>query len=465
MLSELYTALAGAPPASITPIRHPSASHRKYFRLEGAGGTVVGTLYDNAAENAAFLHLSRHFAEKGLPVPRVLAESPDQTAYLQEDLGDRSLYGELEAAGFEFSPAVREHYRKVVGLLAEFQIKGHAGLDYQRCLVKEPFGRQAMLWDLTYFKYYFLKILDVPFDEFALEQDFHALSGWLDTAGPHYFMHRDFQSRNILLPEGQPHFIDYQGGRQGPLQYDLVSLLWQAKANLPPEARESLLRLYLDAVSGLIPVDMAAFVSHYYGFALHRGLQVLGAYGLRGLVEKKRHFLESIPYALKNVRWLLEEAGLSIPLPELRRVMGQPIRIKTPVKAGPGHPLTILVQSFSYKKGIPADESGHGGGFVFDCRGMENPGRLDRYKPLNGRSPEVIEFLRDSGMDTFLENIFAAVSSTVESYIERNFEYLSISFGCTGGQHRSVYAVEWLARRFEPRHATLVRHRELDARE
>ncbi|MBK6622240.1 MAG: phosphotransferase [Saprospirales bacterium] len=462
-LQNLYTTWAGSPPSKISPIGQASASHRKYFRVEGSGGTVIGTTYDNAAENAAFLYLSRHFAEKGLPVPRILAESPDQSAYLQEDLGDRSLYGELEAGGFEFTPAIRDHYQKVVALLPELQIKGHEGLDYSRCLVKEPFDQQAMLWDLTYFKYYFLKILDIPFDEYSLERDFQVLSAWLGSARPHYFMHRDFQSRNILLPGGRHHFIDYQGGRPGPLQYDLVSLLWQAKAALPHPVRQALLEDYLDAATGLVSIDREEFTGFYYGFALHRGLQVLGAYGLRGLVEKKSHFLESIPFALKNIQWLLEKIHWPVAMPELRRVMQQPIPIKAPVKAGPGHPLAIQVQSFSYRKGIPEDESGHGGGFVFDCRGIENPGRLDPFKALTGLSPEVIEFLHhQTRMDAFLEHIFAAVSETVENYIERDFDRLSISFGCTGGQHRSVYAAERMAEFLKKKYGIVVSLRHLE---
>ena len=451
MLSDLYTSWTGSPPDKITPILHASASHRRYFRLEGKGGTVIGTQYDNAKENAAFLYLSHHFKEKGLPVPQILLESDDQLTYLQEDLGSVSLYDQLAAANFTLTPALLQDYRQVVELLAALQIKGHEGLDYQRGLSKEGFGKQEMTWDLTYFKYYFLKLLDIPFDEYALELDFEALSGWLDTARPHFFMHRDFQSRNILLPGNQPYFIDFQGGRKGPLQYDLVSLLWQAKANLPHSVRNELLEHYLEAISRYIPIDQAAFTFQYYGFALLRGLQVLGAYGLRGLVEKKTHFLESIPFALQNINWLLEHAEFPAPFTELKKVLGLanhkllPLRLDP--KAAPENPLTILVQSFSYiKGGIPKDESGHGGGFVFDCRGIENPGRQEQYRPLTGRSPEVIEFLqRESNMDPWLEHVFATVSESVENYIARHLENLSISFGCTGGQHRSVYAADQMA--------------------
>ncbi|MBK7409364.1 MAG: phosphotransferase [Saprospirales bacterium] len=451
MLSDLYTSWAGSPPDKITPILHASASHRRYFRLEGKGGTAIGTQYDNAAENAAFLYLSRHFKEKGLPVPKILLESNDHLTYLQEDLGTISLYDQLVAANFTLTSALHSDYRLVVELLAALQIKGHEGLDYRRCLSKEGFGKQEMTWDLSYFKYYFLKLLDIPFDEYALERDFEALSNWLDTARPHFFMHRDFQSRNILLPGGQPHFIDFQGGRKGPLQYDLVSLLWQAKANLPQEVRNVLFEHYLDVISQYLPIDRTAFAFQYYGFALLRGLQVLGAYGLRGLVEKKSHFLESIPFALQNIQWLLEHVEFPAPFTELKKALGLAIQKPLPLKPGTnvaqGHPLTILVQSFSYiKGGIPVDESGHGGGFVFDCRGIENPGRLEQYRMLTGRSPKVIEFLqRESNMDPWLEHVFSTVSETVENYLARNLAELSISFGCTGGQHRSVYAADRMA--------------------
>ncbi len=446
MLSQLYNIWAGNEPEEVVPIFHASASHRRYYRLRGKGGTVIGTEYDNVRENAAFLYLSRHFREKGLPVPGILAESSDHKAYLQEDLGGDSLYGRLEAAGFSFSEEIKNLYEQVVEQLAALQIRGHEGLDYTRCLSQHGFGKEEMLWDLAYFKYYFLKILDAPFDEYALEREFQALAGWLGEAQPRYFMHRDFQSRNILLPGDQPHFIDYQGGRLGPLQYDLVSLLWQAKANIPHPVRLELLNRYLDAATALIALDRGAFIAHYYGFVLLRSLQVLGAYGLRGLVEKKSHFLQSIPYALDNIRWVLEHGNLPFELRELKTALehaAQKLPQKAPANAAAGHPLHVLVQSFSYKKGIPADESGHGGGYVFDCRGIENPGRQEAYRPLTGRSPEVIAFLQQhSNMDSWLEHVFATVSETVGDYLTRGRERLSISFGCTGGQHRSVYAAE-----------------------
>ena len=449
-LFELCKAWSGEPPRQIAPITHQSASHRLYFRIESARGSVIGAYYDNVRENEVFLYFSKHFAAKDLPVPAILAESPDRTAYLQEDLGPRSLFSELEANAFAYTPAIRDHYLRTVEALAALQIRGHEGLDYSRGLSTAGFGKQEMIWDLSYFKYYFLKRLDIPFDEYALENDFQTLAGWLDTAAHRYFMHRDFQSRNILLPEGKPHFIDYQGGRKGPLQYDLVSLLWQARANLPMDAREALLEHYLLSVSKFIPVDQKAFSRHYYGFVLLRTLQVLGAYGLRGLVEKKAHFLESIPFALDNLGWLLENREWPIALPELRKTLDHLVakkkHFKRPLKAGPDHPLHILIQSFSYKKGIPADESGHGGGFVFDCRGIDNPGRQEQYRPLTGRSPEVIAYLREhSNMDAWLANVFATLSETVENYIERDLDSLSISFGCTGGQHRSVYAADQTA--------------------
>lgn len=442
----MYVSFSGNGPDEVVPIFHASASHRRYYRLRGKGGTVIGTEYDNVRENAAFLYLSRHFREKGLPVPEILAESADHMAYLQEDLGGDSLYGRLEAAGFSFTEKIKALYGQVVEQLAALQIRGHEGLDYTRCLSQHGFGKEEMLWDLSYFKYYFLKILDAPFDEYALEREFQALAGWLGEAQPRYFMHRDFQSRNILLSGDQPFFIDYQGGRLGPLQYDLVSLLWQAKANIPHPVRLDLLNRYLDAATAHIALDRGAFIAHYYGFVLLRSLQVLGAYGLRGLVEKKSHFLQSIPFALGNIRWVLENGDLPYELTELKTALdhaGQKFLPGVAVNAASGNSLHVLVQSFSYKKGIPADESGHGGGYVFDCRGIENPGRQEAYRTLSGRSPEVIAFLQQhSNMDSWLEHVFATVSETVGDYLSRGRERLSISFGCTGGQHRSVYAAE-----------------------
>ncbi len=337
----------------------------------------------------------------------------------------------------------------------QLQVKGHEGLDYTRCLTNQEFGKQAIMADLLYFKYYFLDALRKPYDKQKLIDDFEALSTYLTHTEYKYFMFRDFQSRNILVREsGNVFFIDYQGGMRGAPQYDAASMIWQARANLPDDWKERLLNDYIDSFEKTIgqPVDRAIFKSQYNGYVLIRLLQVLGAYGFRGLFERKAQFLTSIPQALTNLRWFIDNQSLGIAVPEFRRVLdicvGEEIMERfTPLTATEETPLKIKINSFSYRKGIPADDSGNGGGFVFDCRGILNPGRMEEFKVMTGRDKEVKDFLeQQTRMPEFLNSVFDVVDITVEDYMKRGFENLIISFGCTGGQHRSVYAADALAR-------------------
>lgn len=465
-LARLFEAQFGRTPTSILPLA-PSGSKRKYFRLISEEQTAVGTYHHDRQENRAFTYFTKHFETFDLPVPKLFQEDLGQSVYLQEDLGDRSLYQLLPAPGQPFTEELIGYYKKVVQQLARLQVLGGKNLDTNYCYPKGTFNAQAMYWDMQYFKYYYLKLLDFPYDEYDLERDFRALAGWLEAAGADHFMMRDCQSRNILLFEGEPYFIDYQGGRPGPLQYDLVSLLWQAKANLPNELRESLLEEYLGVLQELIPVDLADFRRYYYGFVLIRSLQVLGVYGLRGLVQRKKHFIQSIPYALATIHFLLENDRIGLELPALRLALKEIVEAPpTEVQAviqGTNKPLVVSIQSFSYKRGIPEDQDGHGGGFVFDCRGIHNPGRYEPYKKLTGRDPEVQAFLKhESEMDAFLENVYDLVDRSVQTYLERDFESLTVSFGCTGGQHRSVYAGDQLAAHLKEKFDVRVRvhHRE-----
>jgi aminoglycoside/choline kinase family phosphotransferase len=464
-LSALYQQWSGMSPTSVQRIAPSSGSHRQYYRLEGAKGTVIGTYYRNLAENQTFLYYSRHFFEQELPVPQILAVAEDELFYLQEDLGDETLYQYLGKSDWGTSDSfLRSSYRQVVEALAHFQVHADKGLDYSRSASSQRFDRQSMLWDLAYFKYYYLKLLDFPFDETQLERDFQALADWLEGAGPQAFMHRDFQSRNIMLVGGELRFIDYQGGRKGPMQYDLASLLWQAKAQISPSEREQLLQHYLETASGIISIDPATFKAYYYGIVLLRTLQVLGAYGLRGLIEQKSHFLESIPLALENVRWLLSEVDWPVRLPELMKVLHQvvenpPVDTLTTV-ANESSPLTVTVQSFSFKEGVPVDDSGHGGGHVFDCRALPNPGREKAYKTQTGRDRAVIDYLEaQPETHQFKRSAFHLVDQSVQNYLERSFSSLTVNFGCTGGQHRSVYMADQLAAHLEAKFKVRVRLR------
>ncbi|HUR67279.1 MAG TPA: RNase adapter RapZ [Chitinophagaceae bacterium] len=431
-----------------------SGSERRYFRIHGKDISVIGTSGANIKENNTFIYFSRHFKAKGLPVPEILAASDDGFFYLQEDLGDTSLLDHLESKGF--TDEVYGLFRKSLEALSQLHVKGDEGLDYNSyCLTNTEFGKQAIMADLLYFKYYFLDALRKPYDKQKLIDDFEALSNYLTHTEYKYFMFRDFQSRNIMVKaDNSVHFIDYQGGMKGAPQYDVASMLWQARANLPDDWKNNLLEEYMNSfekVSGQI-IDRNNFRSQYNGYVLIRLLQVLGAYGFRGLFERKAQFLTSIPLALRNLREFFNNQSIGITVPEFKKVLDicvsdEIIQQFTPTQATEETPLTIKICSFSYRGQIPADNSGNGGGFVFDCRGILNPGRVDNMKTQTGRDKEVKDFLeQQTKMPEWLNSVFDIVDITVEEYIKRGFESLMVSFGCTGGQHRSVYAADAMAR-------------------
>jgi len=451
-ISELYEDWKGKKHKQLDVLPQ-SGSERRYFRLYDTDNSVIGTYGANIKENETFIYFSDHFRKKDLPVANILAVNDATTAYLQEDFGDRSLLNVLEEK--KFTGEVYFLFKKSLVALAELHVKGDEGLNYNLCLTNAEFGKQAIMADLLYFKYYFLDALRRPYDKQKLIDDFEALSTYLTRTEYKYFMFRDFQSRNILVKDDNSiHFIDYQGGMKGAPQYDVASMLWQARANLPDEWKENLLLDYMNAFENLIgsSIDRNIFRSQYNGFVLIRLLQVLGAYGFRGLFERKAQFLTSIPLALKNLKWFFENQSLGIGVPEFGKVLSicvsdDVVEHFTPLQANEQTPLVVKVCSFSYRKGIPQDESENGGGFVFDCRGVLNPGRIQEFKTMHGRDKSVMDYLeQQTRMNEFLNSVFDIVDITVEDYIGRGFESLMVSFGCTGGQHRSVYAADALAR-------------------
>ncbi|MBS1563210.1 MAG: phosphotransferase, partial [Bacteroidetes bacterium] len=414
--------------------------------------TYIATYNHNVKENNTFIRFTEHFKSCDCPVPQIFAVNEDQTIYLQEDFGDESLLSKLEKHGYNdyvyglFQQSLRE--------LARLQITGGAGVDYSLCLTAREFGKQAILSDLLYFKYYFLDTLKYAYDKQALLDDFEALSTYLTHTDNKHFMFRDFQSRNVMVKDDKVHFIDYQGGMRGALQYDVASLLWQARAELPDDWKNSLLEYYIGEANQILetPVDTFIFTSQYNGYVLIRLLQVLGAYGFRGLFERKAQFLTSIPLALRNLKWFTENGRMGIAVPEFDKclrfcVSDEVINRFEPLRATDSTPLVVKIASFSYRNGIPPDETENGGGFVFDCRGLLNPGRFEEYKKLTGRDKPVKDFLeQQTKMPDFLNSVFDVVDITVADYIKRDFASLAINFGCTGGQHRSVYAADALAR-------------------
>jgi len=444
-LINLFTKWSGNKPEQITALPI-SASNRSYYRISLDNISVIGAYNQDERENKAFIYLARHFKDKQLPVPEIYAEDLANGVYLQQDLGELTLYQELVTSrkDDDFPNDLLETYREVISLLPRFQIEGAKGLDFSVCYPREAFDRQSMSWDLNYFKYYFLKLAQIPFDEQDLEDDFSRFKDYLLSAGHEYFMYRDFQSRNIMLLDGRQWYIDFQGGRRGALQYDLASLLYDAKADLPVDIRELLLSHYISCLRKYIPVNEEKFHSEFYSFVYIRIMQAMGAYGFRGFYEKKEHFLLSVPYALQNLEWLIENHPIEDQFPALSNVL-KGIIASPQIRQAGRKKLSIEVNSFSYRKGIPVDSSGNGGGFVFDCRALNNPGRIDQYKQLTGMDVPVQLFLQQQPeVKPFLDNIYGIIDHSVETYLARNFEHLQINFGCTGGQHRSVYCAEQL---------------------
>lgn len=443
-LKELYKKYTGVEPESVMPLT-PAGSNRRYYRLTGHV-SVVGVEGVDRAENEAFIYLSRHFFECGLPVPEILAVSDDSMAYLESDLGNVPLFALLDDMSL---------LEKAMRVLARLHCIGSEGIDYTRCFPVEAFDRQAVMWDLNYFKYSFLNTSSVAYSEPRLEADFSQLADDVDRFTHEHgcFMMRDFQSRNVMVKDGEIYLIDYQGGRRGPAAYDLASFLWQARAGFSPELRERLIDVYADEARKYGPVDVSLLKAQVRDMALIRTLQVLGAYGLRGRFERKPHFLQSIPPALANLRALLA-AGIG-GYPYLTQMLTQLVekdgRDSMAEEAYDG--LTVRVNSFSYKKGIPDDPSGNGGGYVFDCRAMDNPGRYERYKRLTGLDREVIDFLEERGeIEPFLESCYSIVDRAVDNYLSRGFSSLMVSYGCTGGQHRSVYSAQHTAEHIKARY-------------
>jgi aminoglycoside/choline kinase family phosphotransferase len=451
-ISDLFASFSKEPILSLDKIPQ-SGSIRIYYRIRTAGKSFIATYGINIKENLSFIRFSRHFKMKDCPVPEIYAVNTEGTIYIQEDFGDISLLNRLEQAGV--SDEVYDLFRKSLKSLAHLQIQGDKGLDYENwCLTSSEFGKKAIMSDLLYFKYYFLDTLQLPYDKEKLVADFETFSSELGNTQYKYFMFRDFQSRNILVKDENVYFIDYQGGMKGALQYDVASMLWQAKAELNEAWKHGLLEYYMDCVETELgaPFNKKQFVQQYHGYVLIRIMQVLGAYGFRGLFERKAHFLVSIPLGLQNLRSFLHQYPMGKDVPEFARILhliveDHIIERFIPSRANAETPLVVHINSFSYKKSIPPDEGGNGGGYIFDCRAILNPGRLEIFKSKTGRDKEVKDFLeQQTKMPEYLNSVFDLVDISVEDYIKRGFKNLMVNFGCTGGQHRSVYAADSLAR-------------------
>ena len=485
-LLELYKQYTGCTADSLQCIAG-SGSNRVYYRMQNTSGTsgtsvtepvevpevlmpesIIGVYGSQVKENKAFIEICKIFNECGIPAPKVLAVSEDFQYYLTSDLGNESLFFDHIAREFDEECVALLH--KTVAMLPKIQFEVGKKLDFSICYPVPEFDERGIRWDLNYFKYNFLKLHPIEFDEALLEDCFDHLVGELLCSGDstsvngNTFLYRDFQSRNVMVSSGEPCFIDFQGGRRGPIYYDLVSFIFQAKAGIPANIREDLIRTYLNSLKAYTEVDEKDFREKLMLFALFRNLQVLGAYGYRGLIEGKAHFISSIPFAIKNLKALLEEnqfTGIDYLISLLNELI-ENYKDNTTEDID-SNKLCVDIYSFSYKKGIPADYSGNGGGFVFDCRAVHNPGRYKEYKQLTGLDKAVIDFLEEDGeMLTFMDSVYALADASVARYLERGFTHLQFSFGCTGGQHRSVYGAEHLADHLSEKFGVQIRltHRE-----
>lgn len=452
-LSSLYTAHFGCPPEEVVPITG-SASNRSYFRMSSPAGRCIGVIGLDPAENRAFLEIAGHFRDKEINVPEILAADEDMMRYLQEDLGDEILFDRYSKAGFsEESEAL---LCSSIAALPKLQFEGAEGLDFSICYPQPAFDRRMVMFDLNYFKYCFLKPSGLEFNEVTLQEDFELFADDLLACRTDVptFMYRDFQSRNVMVRDGKPYFIDFQGGRKGPVHYDVASFIWHARSGFPDDLKGKMLDAYLESLSRYMTVDRAGFIGNLRLFVLFRIMQVLGAYGFRGWTEHKANFVVAIPRTVKALSELMEGNSCGDFTDVCRRYpyMCETLKRMAALsrfdfgQQDDGR-LTVTVASFSFKKGIPEDPSGNGGGYVFDCRSIHNPGRYPQYRNLTGMDEPVIRFLEEDGeIKGFLDHVYGIVDPHVETFTRRGFTSLTVSFGCTGGQHRSVYCAEHLAR-------------------
>ncbi len=447
-------------------------SNRVYYRIKGATQSCLGAFNADIRENEAFFSFTENFLTKNLPVPKIYSIDTTRQYYLLEDLGDTTLFHYLSGKSSQerFNAETLTFYEKIIEHLIHFQLDGNEVMGYSKCYPRNVFDEQCMSWDLNYFKYCFLKLANIPFDEQDLETDFQVFISFLKKAAPDYFMFRDFQSRNIMLKDENFYFIDYQGGRKGPLQYDLASLLFDGKAEMPNTVRKHLLEIYIRKISERISIDQEEFSGLFYGFVFMRIMQAFGTYGYRGIYENKVHFLKSIAPALQNLSWLIENVELPVHLPVLQNIWKEMCSKKMLNRFIPGEKeenfdegLTVSVYSFSYKKKLPIDFSGNGGGFLFDCRALPNPGREVRFRTQTGKDAEVIDFLeKEKTVEEFLSNSFSLIEISIKNYLERGFSHLLVGYGCTGGQHRSVYCAEQLAAYLKKHYSLKINLRHLE---
>ena len=445
ILKELYKAKTGSYPQTIIKLSG-DGSNRCYYRLSSEDISYIGVAGVSKEENSAFITIANTFNECGIDAPKIIEVSKDMMHYIQEDLGDNTLFATLKESREcgVFSDEDSEKLCRVMGLLADIQFKVGEKLNFDVCYPIAKFDKTSVLWDLNYFKYCFLKGVGIEIDEPRLEVEFNRLCDILLAENDNTFLYRDFQSRNIMWHNNKPYFIDFQGGRRGPVYYDVASFVGQTRAKYSEEVCEKMIDAYLESLSKYKNIGKESFIERLNIFRVFRLLQTLGTYGYRGLFEHKKAFMDPIPLTLAQLYNLMEICNVELPYIKsaIKEIKELP-RFKSDDYKG----LTVDVMSFSFHRGIPDDYSGNGGGFVFDCRAIHNPGRYAEYKKLNGTDEPVIDFLeRESNITEFLDSAYYMVDHMVDTYMKRGFTHIQICCGCTGGQHRSVYSAEHIAK-------------------
>lgn len=423
-----------------------NGSNRIYWRFYINNNSYIATFNPDIKENESFFYIQSFLKNNNINVPEILFVNREKTLYIQQDLGDLTLYDLIKTYKNSDFNYIKNLYFTIITDLWRIQNLSFKNFNFKKCWPVSKFTKTVLLWDFYYFKYLFLKLFYIPFNELKLEHDFKKFASILNCCHSDFFVYRDFQSRNIMFHNNSLFYIDFQSARKGSLFYDLASLIFDAKADLPDSFKEELIKFYYNENKINIPYDK--FIYYFYLFALFRIIQACGAYGYRGKYEKKQHFIESIPYALNNIEKIINKININF-LPELNRIFrflidNKNIFLEEKKKS---QSLKLTITSFSYKEGIPEDKSGNGGGFVFDCRGLPNPAKIDYLKKYTGLDNPVISYMEQyPEVKEFLDNVINVVSISIENYIERNFTNLMINFGCTGGQHRSVYCAEKFAK-------------------
>lgn len=446
-VEQAYLKWRGTAPGIITRLPQ-SGSDRVYFRLLYGDEHVIGAYNPSREENDAFVGFSNHFRSKGLPVPEIYVYYPDERVYFLEDLGDSNLFTWLAQRSDEerFNQETEALFLTVASDLVRIQTEGIKGLDLSLCYPHRSFDRQSMVWDLNYYKYMFLKLIGAPFNEIKLERDFEALTRFLLDAGQEYFLFRDFQTANIMIRDGKPWYIDYQGGRLGAPQYDIASLVYDAKAYIPSGIREKTLERHLDLFAAATGKPRESLAKYSGAFTLIRLMQALGAFGFRGLHENKPTFSESIVPAVELMNDLLWGGKLHIDLPELTKASESvPLQRKYRILSHYQELVKINIESFSYVRGRSVNYD-TGSGFVFDCRGLRNPVLESDLRERTGLDPEVAEFFgNDDEAVAFAGDCSNIIRNTLPMMRRKGILEIHAAFGCVGGQHRSVWCAARVA--------------------